>query len=112
MHFLDHSMRKRFCPGIRGPLIILLIEAILPGVHDCVLAFCYIWQRNFLNRDLKIVVYGKRLTSDTLFAIKTKSLTVKCFTYRIYLKYRKLRIQTLCLTTETWRLIQSDFLLT
>ena len=28
------------------------------------------------------------LTSDTLFAIKTKSLTVKCFTYRIYLKYR------------------------
>ena len=38
-----------------------------------------------INRDLKIVVYGKRLTSDTLFAIKTKSLTVKCFTYRIYL---------------------------
>ena len=37
-------------------------------------------------RDLKIVVYGKRLTSDTLFATKTKSLTVKCFTYRIYLK--------------------------
>ena len=54
------------------------------------------------SRDLKIVVYGKRLTSDTLFAIKTKSLTVKCFTYRIYLKYRKLRIQTLCLITETW----------
>ena len=32
-------------------------------------------------RDLKIVVYGKRLTSDTLFAIKAKSLNVKCFTY-------------------------------
>ena len=61
------------------------------------------------TRDLKIVVYGKRLTSDTLFAIKTKSLTVKCFAYRIYSKYRKLRIQTLCLTTETWRLILNDF---
>ena len=52
-------------------------------------------------RDLKIVVYGKRLTSDTLFAIKIKSLTVKCITYRIYSKYRKLRIDTPCLTTET-----------
>ena len=56
-------------------------------------------------KDLKIVVYGKRLTSDTLLAIKAKSLIVKCFTYRIYLKYRKLRIETPCLTTETWRLI-------
>ena len=27
-------------------------------------------------RDFKIDVYGKRLTSDILFAIKTKSLTV------------------------------------
>ena len=53
------------------------------------------------SRDLKIVLYGKRLTSDTLFAIKTKSLTVKCITYRIYSKYRKLRIETPCLTTET-----------
>ena len=62
-------------------------------------------------RDLKIVVYGKRLTSDTLLAIKTKSLTVKYITYRIYSKYRKLRIETLCLTTETWRLILNDFVL-
>ena len=62
--------------------------------------------------DLKIVVYGKWLTSETLFAIKTKSLTVKCITYRIYSKYRKLRIETPCLTTETWRLILNDFLLT
>ena len=54
-------------------------------------------------RDLKIVVYSKRLTSETLFAIKTKSLTVKCITYGIYSKYRKLRIDTL--TTETRRLI-------
>ena len=29
---------------------------------------------NFIKRDLKIVVYGKRPTSDTLFAIKTISL--------------------------------------
>ena len=42
-------------------------------------------------RDLKIVVYGKRLTSDTLLAIKIKSLTVKYITYRIYSKYRKPR---------------------
>ena len=41
-------------------------------------------------RDFKIVVYSKRLTSDTLFAIKTKSLTMKYITYRIYSKYRKL----------------------
>ena len=31
-------------------------------------------------RDLKTDVYSKRLTSDTLFAIKTKSLIVKYFT--------------------------------
>ena len=58
---------------------------------------------------LKIDVYGKRLTSDTLFALKTKTFTVKCFTYTIY--YRKLRTETLCLATETWRLISDDFLL-
>ena len=63
-------------------------------------------------RDLKIVVYSKRLTSDTLFAIKTKSLAVKCITYRIYSKYRKLSMETPCLTTETWRLILNDFLIT
>ena len=51
------------------------------------------------------------LTSDTLLAIKTKSLTVKCLTYRVYSKYRKLRIETPCLTTETWQLILNDFVL-
>ena len=35
-------------------------------------------------RYLKIAVYGKRLTTDILFAVKTKPLTVKCFTYTIY----------------------------
>ena len=39
--------------------------------------YCCVPQCN--DRDLKIVVYGKRLTSDTLFAIKTKSLTVKMY---------------------------------
>ena len=63
------------------------------------------------NRDFKIVVYGKRLTSDTLLAIKTKSLTVKYITYRNYSNYRKLHIATPCLTTETWRLILNDFVL-
>ena len=45
------------------------------------------------NRDLKIVVSGKRLTSDNLFAIKTKSLTARVFIYiyRIYSQYRKPR---------------------
>ena len=66
----------------------------------------------FVIRDLKIVVYGKRLTSDTLFAIKTKSLTGKCITYRIYSKYRKLCTETPCLSTEIWQLILNDFLLT
>ena len=47
-------------------------------------------------RDLKIDVYGKRLTSDTLLAIKTKSLIVKCLIYTIDLKERKLRTKTFC----------------
>ena len=51
-------------------------------------------------------------TSDTLFAIKTKSLTMKYITYRIYSKYRKLSMETPCLTTETWRLTLNDFLIT
>ena len=38
-------------------------------------------------------------------------MTVKCFTYMIFLKDRKLRTETLCLTTETWRLMSNDFLL-
>ena len=32
-------------------------------------------------RDFKIDVYGKRLTSDSLFVIKTKSLTVLLYCY-------------------------------
>ena len=40
-----------------------------------IVLWCYF--RYFTDiRDLKINVYGKRLTSDTLFAIKAKSLTV------------------------------------
>ena len=57
--------------------------------------------RGKFNRHLKIAVYGKRLTSDTLFAVKTKPLTVKCFTYTIYSNDRKRRTETLCLTTVT-----------
>ena len=63
------------------------------------------------SRNLKIVVYGKRLTSDTFLAIKTKSLTVKYITHRIYSKYQKLGIETPCLTTETWWLVLNDFAL-
>ena len=61
------------------------------------------------NRDLKITFMenGKPQTLY-LFAIKTKSLTVKCFTYTIYLEDRKLRTETLHLTTKTWRLIRND----
>ena len=60
---------------------------------------------------LSFAANGWRQT-QSLFAIKTKSLTVKCIAYRIYSKYRKLRIETPCLTAETWRLILNDFLLT
>ena len=92
------------------------------GNFSCVVQATYILSRHLTrskfsvslhehDTDLKIVVYGKRLTSDTLFAIKTKSLTVKCITYRIDSKYRKLRIDTPCLTTETWRLMLNDFVL-
>ena len=73
--------------------------------HAKVIRRLFIQGKASQGRDLKIDVYGIRLTSDTLFAIKTKSLTVECFTYRIYSKYRKLHTETLCLTIETWRLI-------
>ena len=85
----------------RVSLSLYLQRAIMPG-HGF----------HIFPLDLKIVVYGKRLTSNTLFAIKTKSLTVKCITYGIYSKCRKLRIDAPCLTTETWRLMSNDFLLT
>ena len=49
------------------------------------------------------------LTSNTLFAIKAKSLTAKCFTYTIYSKDGKCRTMIFCLTTETWRLMVIDF---
>ena len=78
-------------------------------------------------RDLKIDVYGKRLASDTLFAIKTKSLTVKFSPIR-FIQNTKNYIQghfldtcdntlfnTLlihCLIIDTWRFILDDFLLT
>ena len=58
------------------------------------------------------LTFQQRLISDSLFAIKTKSLTVKCSKYSIYSKYRKLGIETHCLTTETLCLILNDFLLT
>ena len=73
------------------------------------LLFLEVQYRSSLIRDLKIVFYGKRLTSDTLLAIKTKSLTVKYVTYRIYSKYWKLPIETFCLTTQTWRLIFKNY---
>ena len=65
--------------------------------------YCYFY---ILCKNIRL-----ELTSDTLLAIKTKSLTVKCLTYRVYSKYRKLRIETPCLTTETWQLILNDFVL-
>ena len=43
--------------------------------------FCFIFytRYSFYNRDLRIHVYRKQLSSDTFFAIKTKSWTVKSF---------------------------------
>ena len=40
------------------------------------------------KRDLMIDVYGKRLTSDTSFAL---NLTLKCFSYTIYSEKNDLR---------------------
>ena len=63
---------------------------------DCTLTVSNFLRRLESNiRELKIDVYGTAITSDTLFATKTKSLTVTCFTCRIYLKDRKLRIETI-----------------
>ena len=40
------------------------------------------------DRALKIIdVYGKRLTSNNIFANKMELLTVKCFTYTPYTIY-------------------------
>ena len=66
---------------------------------------------NMLYRHIMVLTDGKPLTPDTLLAMKIKSLTVKYITYRIYSKYRKLRIETPCLTTGTWRLILNDLAL-
>ena len=52
-------------------------------------------------RDLKIAVYGKRLTSRNCFVIKSKSWTVKCLSYTIYYRNLKCCSQTPCMTTET-----------
>ena len=79
------------------------IPQLSPFIKECVWAI--------IIRDLQIVVYGKRLTPDARLAIKIKSLTVKYITYRIYSKYRKLRIETSCLATETWRLVLNDLVL-
>ena len=49
-----------------------------------------------------IVVYGKRLISRTSFVIKSKSWTMKCSSYTIYLlKNLKCCTKTPCMTTET-----------
>ena len=48
------------------------------------------------KKDLKIDIHrNKRPTSDTFFATKVKSLTMKSFTCTIYSKDRKCRTETL-----------------
>ena len=49
----------------------------------------------FDTRHLKIAVYGKPLTSDTLFAL--------------FIEKTQNAVQTLCLTTETWWLTLDYF---
>ena len=57
------------------------------------------------NRDLKISVYGKRLTSRNSFVIKSKSWTVKCSGHTIYYKNLKCCNKTPCMTIETLSLM-------
>ena len=47
-----------------------------------------------INKDLKIAVYGKRLTSKTASVIKSKSWTVKCSIRTIYYKNLMSRVVT------------------
>ena len=58
-----------------------------------------------LIRDLKIAVYGKRLTSRNSFVIKSKLWTVKCSSHTIYNKNLKCCTKTPCMTTETLSLM-------
>ena len=57
------------------------------------------------NRDLKIAVYGKRLTSRNSFVIKSKSLIVKSSSHTIYYKNLKCCTKILCMTSDTLSLI-------
>ena len=57
------------------------------------------------TRDLKIAVYGKRLTSRNSFVIKSKSRTVKYLSNTIYYKNLKCYTKTPCMTTETLSLM-------
>ena len=59
----------------------------------------------FKIRDLKIAVYGKRITSRNCFVIKSKSRTVKCLSYTIYYRNLKCCSKTLCMATETLSLM-------
>ena len=70
------------------------------AMSDAVLKLCY-----GDNRDLKIAVYGKRLTSRNSFVIKSKSSTVKYSSNTIYHKNLKCCTKTPCMTTETLSLM-------
>ena len=73
---------------------------ILYGIvqYDIGSIYSIVW---YSNRDLKIAVYGKRLTSRNFFVIKSKSWTVKCLSYTIYYRNLKRCFKTLCMTTKT-----------
>ena len=60
---------------------------------------------NTYIRDLKIAVYGKRLTSRNSFIIKSKSWTVKCSSHTIYYRNLKCCSKTPCMTTKTLSLM-------
>ena len=58
--------------------------------------------------DLKIAVYGKRLTARDSFVTESKSWTVKYSSNTIYYKNLKCCTKTPCMTTETLSLMGNN----
>ncbi len=65
MYFLDLSMRKHLCLGIREGLLIILLT-ILPRMRLRVV-FCYIWQPSFVKDSVLLV--APRILYICIFSI-------------------------------------------
>ena len=81
------------------------VNCIKIGRHACCTAEWPFWHNHFDVRKFKIYVHRTRQTQTIHFLRKPNQWRVKCFRYTTYSKGRKRRTETLCLITETWRLI-------